>query len=535
MDDAAPPGVESATGGSTGAGRAARSAHWVAAGILLSRITGLLRERVFAHYFGTSIFADVFRGALRMPNVLQNLLGEGTLSASFIPVYSELIHRGRSQEAGRVAGAVFALLLAVAGAISLVGVLLAPVLVDVFLAGFDGLRRELAIVCVRIIFPMTGVLVLSAWSLGILNSHRRFFVPYVAPVLWNAAMIATMLFFGGIMDERDLVVALSWGALAGGALQFAIQVPFVLRVERDLKLGWGRELQPVREAVRNAGPAVLGRGAVQVSGWLEMFLASFLGAGALAAIGFASTLYILPVSLFGMSVAAAELPELAREREQAAEVLRQRVVAGLRRIAFYVVPSVLGYLVLGDVIVAALYETGDFGRDDSIFVAYVLAGMSLGLIASTGTRLFSSTFFALRDTRTPARIALVRLVVMAVIGVALMLPFERLEVMGHPLGALGLALAGAVAAWFEWFLLRRNLRRRIGDVGIGRRDWVRLLPAAVAAAAAGRVVVYLLPPMHPVLIAVAALAAFAAIYFGITGALGVDESRAALRRVRRSR
>jgi putative peptidoglycan lipid II flippase len=510
----------------------ARSAHWVAAGILSSRITGLVRERLFAHYFGTSLFADAFRGALRMPNVLQNLLGEGTLSASFIPIYSELIHRGRKEEAGRVAGAVFALLLAVAGAVALIGILLAPVLVSVFLAGFSGLQRDLAIDAVRIIFPMTGVLVLSAWSLGILNSHRRFFVPYVAPVLWNAAMIATLLFFGGRLPQRDLVIALSWGALLGGALQFAIQIPWVLSLERHLELGWGRGLEPVRLVVRNAGPAIMGRGAVQVSGWLEIFLASFLGAGAMASIGFAATLYILPVSLFGMSVAAAELPELARERGQVAEVLRQRVRAAMRQIAFFAIPSLVGYLVLGDIIVAALYEGGEFGRDDTVFVYAVLAAMSLGLIASTGTRLYSSTFFALRDTRTPARIALIRLVVMGAIGASIMFPLERYTLRGHGLGAIGLALAGALAAWVEWYLLRRVLTRRVGAVALDAGHWAVIVPAAIAAAAVARGVSWVLPPLHPILVAVVVLVPFGIVYFGITGLFGVGEASRVLRRFR---
>jgi len=149
----------------------------VAAGIFLSRIAGLVRERVIATYFGTGLHADVLGAGLRMPNVLQNLLGEGTLSASFIPVYSELLGQGRTKEAGRVAGAMFGLLLAVAGTIALLGILLAPLLVDVFLPGFEDRRRELMIEIVRILFPMTGVLVLSAWALGILNSHRHFFLP----------------------------------------------------------------------------------------------------------------------------------------------------------------------------------------------------------------------------------------------------------------------------------------------------------------------------------------------------------------------
>jgi putative peptidoglycan lipid II flippase len=322
----------------TAAATASSASFLVAGGILLSRIAGLVREGIFAMYFGASIYADVFRAGLRMPNVLQNLLGEGTLSASFIPVYAELLEQGRKEEAGRVAGAIFALLLAAAGVLALLGIFFSPLLVSIFLPGFEGERRELSITVSRILFPMAGVLVLSAWSLGILNSHRRFFIPYVAPVLWNASMIGTLLLLGGTMSVDRLVIALSWGALLGGGLQFLVQLPWVLRLDRELKIGWGTRLEGVRETVRNAGPAILGRGVVQLSGWLDMVLASFLAAGAVAAIGYAQVLYVLPVSLFGMSVAAAELPELSRQRGQAVEVLRQRTVAALQRVTFYVVP-----------------------------------------------------------------------------------------------------------------------------------------------------------------------------------------------------
>jgi putative peptidoglycan lipid II flippase len=214
------------------------SAQLVAAGILLSRISGLLRDVVFANYLGTSPFASAFRAALRMPNVLQNLLGEGTLSASFIPVYSKLIERGEGEAAGRLAGAIFALLVALAGGLALFGVIMAPVLVSLFMPGFEGEQREVTIQITRIVFPMAGLLVLSAWALGILNSHRRFFVSYTAPVLWNAAMIAVLLLVGPGMGQRSLVIAVAWGALVGGALQFLVQLPWILRLERDLRIGW---------------------------------------------------------------------------------------------------------------------------------------------------------------------------------------------------------------------------------------------------------------------------------------------------------
>ena len=507
----------------------------VALGILLSRITGLIRERVFAHYFGTSLHADVFRAALRMPNVLQNLLGEGTLSASFIPVYAELLEQNRREEAGRVAGAIFALLLALAGLIVLCGVALAPLAVSIFLPGFSGERRELAIVCTRIIFPMTGTLVLAAWTLGILNSHRKFFVPYVAPVLWNAAMIATLLVWGGRLDTHRLVVALAWGALVGGGLQFALQLPWVLRLERHLRVRWDLKLAGVREAVRNAGPALLGRGVVQVGSYLDLVLASLLATGAVAALGYAQTLYLLPVSLFGMSVAAAELPELSRQRAVERSFLRDRVRLGLRRIAYFVIPSAAAYLVLGDVVVAALYQTGDFGSADTRLVQLVLAGYSIGLLASSSSRLYSSAFFALHDTKTPARIALIRMLTALILALAIMFRLDQIELNGRPLGPVGLSVAAGLAAWIEWGLLRRVLQQRLGSLTLDRGVLNRTLAAALLAAATGQFLLRSLPLESPILQALLVLSAFGGVYFGATLLLGLPEATELLRRLRPSR
>jgi putative peptidoglycan lipid II flippase len=513
----------------------------VGVGILSSRIAGLVRERVIATYFGTGLHADVFAAALRMPNVLQNLLGEGTLSASFIPVYSELLGQGRTKEAGRVAGAMFALLLGVAGFISLAGILLAPLLVSVFTPGFEGERRELTIAVVRILFPMTGVLVLSAWALGILNSHRKFFVPYFAPVLWNAAIIAALVAFGARRELDALLMAAAWGALLGGFLQFGIQLPWVLRLDRDIRINTGRGEPGFREAVRNALPAIAGRGVVQLSTYVDLVLASLLAIGALARLRYAQTLYILPISLFGMSIAAAELPELARERGGATEALRERTISALRRVAFFVVPSAVAFVLLGDVIVAGLYRAGEFGAADVTVVWLTLAAYSFGLLASTSTRIFQSAFFALHDTKTPARVAGMRVLAAAIAGTLLMLQFEAVtigsltiragvfssvNIVGIPLGPVGLALGAAVGAWLEWGLLRRGLRKRIGAVGAGFGNLARMLGAALAAAAAGHGVRLALPELHPLPAALFVAAGYGVVYFGVARLLGLPEARA---------
>lgn len=512
----------------------------VGAGILLSRIIGLARERVLATYFGAGLHADVFSAGLRLPNVLQNLLGEGTLSASFIPAYSALLGQGRTQEAGRLAGAIFALLCAIAGAIALVGIALSPLLVTVFTPGFTGERRELLISVVRILFPMTGVLVLSAWALGILNSHRRFFLPYFAPVLWNAAIIGALVAFGTRVDLDGLVVAAAWGALAGGVLQFAVQLPLVRRLDREIRLNTGRGEPAFKETVSKAVPAIMGRGVVQLSGYLDLVLASLLAIGAVARLRYAQTLYLLPVSLFGMSVAAAALPELARDRNVALGVLRERTVAAVERVAFYVVPSVVAFLVLGEVLVAGLYQAGEFGAADARAVWFVLAAYSLGLLASTTTRVYQSAFFALRDTATPARIALVRVLVALGAGSVLMVQFEPVTFLGVavpggmlanvtaagiPLGPVGLALGAALGAWLEWAMLKRKLAVAVGAVGVSSGLLVRAFGAAALAAALAYFVATRSDDFGPLLAATLVAAVFGVAYVVAGRLCGLAEAR----------
>jgi putative peptidoglycan lipid II flippase len=534
------------TAESPGAGArrsSARSSIVVGAGILLSRITGLVRERALATYFGTGLHADVFSAGLRMPNILQNLLGEGTLSAAFIPVYSELLAAGRTREAGRVAGAMFALLLAIAGLVSVLGIALAPLIVSVFTPGFTGARRELLIAVVRIIFPMTGILVLSAWALAILNSHRKFFVPYFAPVLWNAAIVASLVAFSARVGLDGLLMAAAWGALAGGALQLAVQIPFVLRMDRQIRINSGRRERSFIEILRNAGPAIMGRGVVQLSSYMDLMLASLLAIGAPARLRYAQTLYLLPISVFGMSVAAAELPDLARERGQATTALRERTAAAVRRVSFFVLPSFAAFLALGDVLVAGLYESGQFDAGDVAIVWCTLAAYSLGLPASTTSRVYQSAFFALRDTRTPARVAAVRIAVGAVCGSVLMLQFETVTIAGFsiggglfgdarvggaPLGPVGLAAGAALGAWCEWLLLRARLVRLIGSPGPHMASLGRMLAAALAGAAAGYGVRLVFVGASALWLAVLVAAAFGVVYFAVARSLGLDEARTIL-------
>jgi putative peptidoglycan lipid II flippase len=407
--------------------------------------------------------------------------------------------------------------------------------------GFVGLRRELTIEVVRIMFPMAGLLALSAWALGILNSHRRFFVPYFAPVLWNAAIVAALVAFGSRLDLAALVRATAYGALAGGALQFLVQLPFVLRLDREIRLNLGRDLPAFKDAVRKAGPAILGRGVVQLSGYLDMVLASLLAVGALTRLRNAQTLYVLPVSLFAMSVAAAALPELARERAGALGALLDRTVEAVRRVAFYVVPSFVAFVGIGDLLVAGLYQTGEFGTADVRIVWFILIAYSLGLLASTTTRVYQSAFFALRDTATPARAALVRVAVAVTAGAVLMVQFEPVSVFGLaipagalasytaaglPLGPVGLAGGAALGAWVEWLWLRRRLGVALGGVGAGVGRMARMFVAALIAAAVARWLAVLVAALDPLPTAAIVAALYGTVYLGLAALLRLEEARA---------
>ncbi len=527
----APNAFKGATGGSAG-----RYAGLVAAGILLSRLAGLVRERVFSHYFGLSDAGDAFKAAFKIPNYLQNLFGEGVLSASFIPVYARLLAEGDEREANRVAGAIFSLLALVVALLVLAGVLITPWLVDAIAPGFAGEKRELLVRLVKIIFPGTGLLVLSAWCLGVLNSHRRFFLSYAAPLAWNAVMISTLLGFGPRVEQYRLAEVTAWGSVAGSALQFLVQLPTVLRLARGLRLRLQRRSAHVRQVVSSFGPVFLSRGVVQVSAYVDNLLASFLSTGAVTALYNAQTIYLLPVSLFGMSVSAAELPLMSGAigaDEEVRATVRARLDAGLRRIAFFVVPSAMAFFALGDVVTAVIYQTGRFGRADSMFVWAILAGAAIGLLASTSGRLYSSTFYALRDTRTPLRFAIVRVLLTA--GLGYIAAFHAPGWLGleRRWGVAGLATSTGIAGWVEFTLLRRALNRRIGRTGFPASLMASLWGAAALAAAVGWGAKLGIRLERPLLTGLVILGCFGVAYLGLTLAFRVPEARGAVDRVRR--
>jgi putative peptidoglycan lipid II flippase len=509
----------------------------VGSGIFLSRILGLVRESLKARYLGASgsIAADAFHAAFRIPNTLQNLLGEGALSASLIPVYSNALAKGNREEADRIAGAVGALLALVVAALVLVGVLAAPALVTAIAWGFDGAKRDLTIQLTRILFPGAALFVFSAWCLGILNSHRRFFLSYAAPVVWNLAMIGALLLYRR-SDPVLLATRIAWASVIGAGLQFLVQLPVVLRVAKDLRLSLGRRNEGVRLVVRNFVPAFLSRGVVQINAFIDQFIATLLPQGAVSLLFYTQTLTMLPISLFGMSVAASELPAMSSTvgtADETAAHVRGRLQSGLRQIAFFVIPSAIAFLVLGDVIAAALYQHGRFTPQDTQFTWGILACASVGLLASALGRLYSSAFFALHDTKTPLRFSLVRVTLAAIIGFPFALYVPRLLGLEPQWGAAALALSSSLIGWVEFSLLRSRLNRRIGATGIPLGFAFTVAISAFGAGAAGFAIKAGTLGMHRVLVAVLVLGAFGLVYFALTRLFKIPESAALANRIRR--
>jgi putative peptidoglycan lipid II flippase len=365
-------------------------------------------------------------------------------------------------------------------------------------------------------------MVISAWCLGILNTHRRFFLPYAAPALWNVAGILAMVAAGSWAVNRALPLdaqlyrlslALAWGTVAGSVLQIAVQLPACWRLLHGIALRLSLTPEGVRGVITAWLPMVLGAGVAQLSGLIDTMLGSFTGPGGVSALGYAQLIQVLPISLFGVSVTAVALPELSRDAVGAApnEQLRARIAIGFRRIVFFVVPSSFACIAFGREIVGALYQTGRFTASDTVLVGTVLAAYGVGLVAQATVKLFASGFYAMRDTRTPVTIAASSLVVSTALAWLLMRWF----------GAPGIALGSSVGAFLSTTLHVRDLSGRIGRVLRGA-DWRHFgiaLGAGLGATLAGRAAAPLGAALGPVPRGALVLVIFGIVYAALTLAL----------------
>lgn len=528
---------------------AGRAAGFVAAGIMVSRVFGLVRTWAVARYLGVGPANDAYTAAVRIPNLVRALLGEGAISASFIPVYSAALERDDPKAARALAGALLGILLAAVSVLTLLGIVLAPALVSLFAGGLERETEELAVRLTRVMFPMTGLMVLSGWCLGIQNSHRRFFMSYASAALWSLAQIVLLFGWGGVGGDADspalfglgeriqdttrLAWWLAWATLAGAALQIGAQVPQVIALVRPMRITLDRNNPGVRATLRNFVPVVVALSAVQISGFIDLRIASELPAGAIASITFATQLYTLPVSLFGLSVAAASLPDFSRDSLLAREVLLGRLQSGWVRILFYIIPCTVVFVLFGDLVITLLLQSGRFSESDTQVVHRILAAYAVGLIGFSSVKLLASAHYAFSDYRTPLRASIIAIVTSAVLALALALPLRN-----SLIGAAGLALGSALGSYVNLALLAAGLRRRLGPLYTPAmwRGTLRVIGATTAAAVAGwaarewlTVGATLPERMRGYVIALGTLAVFGGIFLVVAYAAGSQEAARWLR------
>jgi len=431
-----------------------RSTAFAMSGILISRFIGFLREMAIASAFGLSPHVDAFYAAYRIPNFFRTLLGEGGLSAAYVPVLSRTLVTGGLPASVHLSRAFFGIVLAVSGAISLLGVVFSSSILKVFAPGFSPEVHGLAAGLMQITFPFFAFLVMGAWAMGILHVHGRFFLPAIAPIFLSGAQIGFLLLLGPSFSAGP-IYALAWGVLVGGGLQFLVQVPALVREGYTIRPVWKPAMAEIRRIGTLFVPVVIALGVNQLNSLVDTILASFLPQGSLANLGYASRLYTFPIGLFGASIAMVALPSLSKiaTPDSAPDVrLLTRVQGWWLRILFFILPSAAFLSVFSGEVVGLVYERGAFGSREVEQVGEVLLCYAIGIPAFGSVKILVSGFHSLQDTRTPMLRAIVSTLANVVLSVAMM----------QFLGVRGIALATSLAGYLLVFLLVRDISRKGG-------------------------------------------------------------------------
>lgn len=451
-----PPMVEEAPG------RVARSASVVSLAVMGSRVLGLVREQVFAAFFGVSMYSDAFIAAFRIPNLLRDLFAEGALSAAFVSTFSQwLVTRGE-RAAWRLANLVLNGLVLVLTAVTILGILMAPGIVGLIARGFEAVpgKMALTIEMTRIMFPFIILVAMAAVAMGILNSRDRFGIPASASTFFNIGSIVGGLALAHLLDPSfgpRAIVGWAIGTLIGGALQFLIQVPSLRRVGFRYEPVVSFRDPGVRQILALMGPAIIGAAAVQINVFVNTNFASYLGDGPVSWLNYAFRLMQFPIGVFGVALGMATLPTISRAaaRQDLAE-FRRTLVASLGLVFFLCIPAACGLAVLGEPIIRLIYERGRFTSSDTEQTAAALAFYAIGLAGYAAIKVLAPAFYALHDARTPMRISL--------ISIATNYTFNHVLVRELGFGHRGLALSTSLVALFNFFALLELMRRRIGHL-----------------------------------------------------------------------
>ena len=432
-----------------------RAAGVVGIFTFLSRIMGLARDMLIANFFGSGMSADAFFVAFRIPNLLRRLFAEGSLTVSFIPVFTEYLQNKSKQEAFLLARVVLTFLVCIVTAITILGIILSPLIVRVIAPGFGGMGEKyvLTVLLTRIMFPYIFLVSLLALFMGILNSLKHFSSPAIAPVFLNLSMIAALIFIVPFM--KTPTVGLALGVILGGIIQMALQIPFLIKKGLTFAPKWNIRHPALKKIGMLMLPTIFGSAIYQINQLIGTLLASLLEEGSVSYLYYADRLVQFPLGVFAIAISTAVLPSLSREAAKGdIYKLKQTLSHALRLTMFITIPAMAGLIVLRQPIIALLFQRGAFSTFTTAMTAQALLYYSVGLWAFAGLRVFVSAFYSLQDTKTPVKVAVVAMIANIAFSLALMGPLKH----------GGLALALSLASTLQLFMLIFLLRRRLGGI-----------------------------------------------------------------------
>jgi putative peptidoglycan lipid II flippase len=473
-----------------------------------------------AHLFGAGLAADAFYAAFRIPNLLRRLLGEGSLSASFIPVLSEYLHTKSKEETQELINVVFTTLLIVLTVLTVLGMIFSRQIVGIIAYGFanDPEKLQLTTDLTRLMFPFVLFICLAALGLGILNTLSSFFMPAIAPASLSVSEIGFILALAPMMAPGNQIKGLAIAVIIGGIGQFAVQLPQMLR------LGWrfAFRFDLHHPGLRRIGllmlPSMIGLSVDQINAFVDTICASFLQQGSITALYYSNRVMQLPLAIFGLAMASVALPTMSKAAAQKnMDEVKGIMNYSIRLIIFILVPAAVGLMIIGLPIIRVLFERGNFDIHASMLTNSALVFYAVGLPAFAIVKVLASAFFSLQQNQVPVKVGVVAMLLNAVLNVVLM----------QFLGVGGLALATSIASYFNAVALAVILRKKIGVLGM-RRIAVTVLQTAGAALLMGAtcyVIAYHLLAAYPAAGMVTAIIAGIGVYFGAAQLIGIEERK----------
>ncbi|OGQ01387.1 MAG: murein biosynthesis integral membrane protein MurJ [Deltaproteobacteria bacterium RBG_19FT_COMBO_46_12] len=455
-----------------------KAATTIGMGTLLSRILGFFRDMVIAHFFGAGMVADAFFVAFRIPNLWRRLVGEGSMTISFIPVYTEYLTQRSEEETRQVTHIAFTIAGVILLILTLLGIFFSPILIQVIAPGFIQIpeKFQLTVTLNQIIFPYLFFMGLFALCMGILNSHRHFFAPAIAPIFLNISIIVSVFLF--YHTFKIPVMTLALGVVAGGVTQFLFQIPFLWKKRITFRLNFNFRHPAIKRIGLLMVPGMIGTAVYQLNVFIDTIFASFLPSGSVSYLFFADRLMEFPLGIFAIAIGMASLPSLSGLAAQGKmEELKETLSFAFRLVSFISVPAMVGLIALKTPIVNLLFQRGLFDASATEKTAFALLFYSVGLWAIAGARTIVPAFYSLQDTWTPLKIALICL------GTNVIL----IAIFISPLKHGGLALATSLSSTLNLILLFWKLNSRLGKIDMRKniksflKDVFCSLPMGVAA------------------------------------------------------